>query len=198
MMAATFKATELRNTETRGCMRRRRDRRGASATSTTGDDRPDDDHAVQCLSRPDARAGVQDRAGGKTFVFCTDHELRHGPDPSTSGSMRKHGGRGALRERTAWTPTSATSTASTASPNTSGQKGIGTAPPVPKIDWGHGCIEDVVRRVDAVPDQAHLHRPPRPRSRVGRAAHHRPRVERAIPGDGCYVELAKPDTVIDL
>lgn len=92
-------------------------------------------HPAPCL-------GYSVQTGGKKFVFATDHELRRGDDDSGADEisqaaedrLRRHGqgadvlyrdGQYMLAEYL-------------------GDKGIGDSPPLPRIDWGHSCFEDVV------------------------------------------------------
>jgi ribonuclease BN (tRNA processing enzyme) len=80
---------------------------------------------------------------GKVFIFCTDHELRHGDkagDPRQEASLRaeerlKEHARGAdamYRDGQFFRV------------EYDGYQGIGISGGVPRIDWGHSCIEDVI------------------------------------------------------
>lgn len=80
--------------------------------------------------------------GGKTFVFCTDHELRHGPDPDDpkqkeseerEKQLIKHARGADVLYRDGQYLVS----------DYEGHSGIGASNPVPRLDWGHSCIEDV-------------------------------------------------------
>lgn len=78
----------------------------------------------------------------QSFVFCTDHELFHGPqdDPRYSASRLAEEQLGTLSDgadllyrdgqyfRVEY----------------DGQQGIGTGSPVPRAGWGHSCVEDVL------------------------------------------------------
>jgi ribonuclease BN (tRNA processing enzyme) len=81
--------------------------------------------------------------GGKVFIFCTDHELRHGAqpdDPKQRASLEaeerlKEHARGAdvmYRDGQFFRA------------EYDGYQGIGVSAGVPRMDWGHSCIEDVV------------------------------------------------------
>ncbi|MCE5244971.1 MAG: MBL fold metallo-hydrolase [Syntrophobacteraceae bacterium] len=81
--------------------------------------------------------------GGKTLVFCTDHELRHGDqpdDPRQQASLQAeerlgqkvHGADALYRDGQFFRA------------EYDGYQGIGLSGGVPRLDWGHSCIEDVV------------------------------------------------------
>jgi hypothetical protein len=135
--------------------------------------------------------------GGKSFVFCTDHELRHGTDPDEDRQRDSMAAEKRLRAHCQDADVGYFDGQYRLA-EYFGQKGIGTAPAVPKMDWGHGCVEDVVRRAM----QCRIKR-----TFIG---HHDPDREwgeqltmdrelaEAARGTGCHIELAKPDTVIDL
>jgi hypothetical protein len=125
--------------------------------------------------------------GGKTFVFCTDHELRHGTDPENERQRESMAAEERLKVHCMDADLGYFDGQYRYS-EYHGQKGIGTAPPVPKIDWGHGCMEDVVRRAMQC------------RIMSTYIGHHDPDRELAesCKGTGCHIELAKPDTVVDL
>jgi ribonuclease BN (tRNA processing enzyme) len=92
-------------------------------------------HPAPCL-------GYKIEHGGKTFVFCTDHELRHGDnsdDPKQKISeeadelLIKHTMGADVLYRDGQYLRS----------EYDGFSGIGSSNPVERIDWGHSCIEDV-------------------------------------------------------
>jgi hypothetical protein len=134
---------------------------------------------------------------GKSFVFCTDHELRHGDDPDNDRQRESMAAEERLRQHCTNADVGYFD-GQYRIVEYLGQKGIGTAPPVPKMDWGHGCVEDVVRRSMACRIK---------RTFIG---HHDPdrewgeqltmdrEIHAASRGTGCHIELAKPDTVVDL
>ena len=135
--------------------------------------------------------------GSVTFVFATDHELRHGHNEheerqkqslaaekrvieySRGADLAYFDGQYFLEEYY-------------------GRRGIGITTAVPRLDWGHGCIEDVVKRCRECGVKHAL---------VG---HHDPerswqeRLEldqwliKHSTGNGCRIELAKSDMMIDL
>lgn len=198
MMAATFKGTEIRNYQDEG---------GFVKGAQTAWDIRDIRDPVQIgkttitpfnvyhgLTRVLAYKIERDE---KFFIFSTDHELRHGDDPDDDRQRQSM----AAEERLTQYCMNADVGYFDGQYRLIeylGQKGIGTAPPVRKIDWGHGCVEDVVRRAIACRIK---------RTFIG---HHDPdrewgeqfamdrELHEASRGTGCHIELAKPDTVVDL
>jgi phosphoribosyl 1,2-cyclic phosphodiesterase len=86
--------------------------------------------------------------GGKVLVFCTDHELRHGgqpDDPRQRASLEaeerlKEHARGAdvmYRDGQFFRA------------EYDGYQGIGVSAGVPRLDWGHSCIEDIVEMAES-------------------------------------------------
>ncbi len=86
--------------------------------------------------------------GGRVFVFCTDHELRHGTDP-------RHPDERISREAEARLVAHATGAdllyrdGQYLRAEYDGVMGIGGSGPVSRVGWGHSCIEDVVDMADA-------------------------------------------------
>ena len=135
--------------------------------------------------------------GGKVFVFCTDHELRHGDDPDdprqaasleAERRLLEHAeGADALYRDGQYLRT-----------EYDGVKGIGNSGPVPRMDWGHSCIEDI---------QEMARRCGVKRTFIG---HHDPNrdwsernwidetLRRATKGTDCRIELACAETVVEL
>ncbi len=198
MMAAKFKATELRNADDEGGYVK-----GVQTAWDVRDIREPVRIGRMTITPFNVYHGLtrvlayKVERGGKSFVFCTDHELRHGLDPADERQIESM----AAEERLKAHCTGADAGYFDGQYRISeylGQKGIGTAPAVPKLDWGHGCLEDVVRRSLECRIK---------RTFIG---HHDPDREwgeqlamdqellEASRGTGCMIELAKPDTVIDL
>lgn len=198
MMAATFNGTELRNTEDHGGyvrdvttswkIRDIKDPVKIGKTTITPF------NVYHGLTR--VLAYKIERAG-KSFVFCTDHELRHGDDPTHERQRESMAAEERLKHH-CMNADVGYFDGQYRIAEYLGQKGIGTAPPVPKIDWGHGCIEDVVRRSMQCKIKHTFighHDPDREwgeQLTIDRELHEQSR------GTGCYIELAKPDTAIDL
>ena len=135
--------------------------------------------------------------GGKAFVYCTDHELRHGPDPANERQRESM----AAEERLRFHCQNADVGYFDGQYKIAeylGQKGIGSAPPVSKIDWGHGCVEDVVRRSMQCRIKRTLIGHHDPDREWGEQLEMDRELTEQTRGTGCQIELAKPDTVIDL
>jgi phosphoribosyl 1,2-cyclic phosphodiesterase len=134
--------------------------------------------------------------GGATFVFSTDHELRHG-DPADPREIESRRAEDRLSRECAGVDV-AYFDGQYRLAEYLGRKGIGAAPAVPKVDWGHGIIEDVVARAIRCGVK---------RTYIG---HHDPdrewpeqvEIDRELQAvsqaNGVHIELAKPMTVIDL
>ena len=81
-------------------------------------------------------------AEGKIFVFCTDHELRRGPDASSSNQIASL----AAEERVRYYSAGADllyRDGQFLKIEYDGKKGIGNSGAIPRVDWGHSCIEDI-------------------------------------------------------
>jgi len=82
---------------------------------------------------------------GKSFVFCTDHELRRGPDENDPRQQLSREAEARLCEQCANADV-AYMDGQYLLEEYLGQRGIGSFPPAKRIDWGHGCVEDIVDR----------------------------------------------------
>jgi len=92
-------------------------------------------HPAPCLAYKVQR-------GGKTFIFCTDHELRHGPDRSDprqreSEAREKNLNQQAIKADVLYRD------AQYLRSDYDGLSGIGCSGPIRRLDWGHSCLEDV-------------------------------------------------------
>lgn len=135
--------------------------------------------------------------GGRVFVFCTDHELRRGgppDDPRQRASLEAEGRlRAFARDADVLYRDGQYFQA-----EYDGLQGIGSAGGVPRIDWGHSCIEDVVDMAEAC------------RVKATYIGHHDPNrdwsernwiddtLRRKSDQIGRHVELARAETVITL
>ena len=137
--------------------------------------------------------------GGATFVFCTDHELRHGPDPADPRQVRSQAAEARLLEQCRGADAAYFDGQYFLS-EYHGLEGIGSSPPLSRVDWGHGCIEDIVargRRCGVRRVFIGHHDPERPWQE-------RLRIDRELAtvseesGGKLRVELARPETVVDL
>lgn len=197
MMAASFRATELRNYEDPQAFEAGvkphwdvRDIREPLRIGRT---------QISAFNVYHGRTRVlayKIQRAGATFVFCTDHELRHG-DPSDPREVESRRAEERIIRECQGVDV-AYFDAQYRLAEYLGRKGIGTSPPVPKVDWGHGIIEDVVARALRCGIK---------RTYIG---HHDPdrewpeqlEIDRELQAisqaNGRHVELAKPMTVVDL
>jgi hypothetical protein len=86
--------------------------------------------------------------GGRSFVFCTDHELRHGPDETHPRQQRSRAADATLRQHCQDADV-AYMDGQYFLQEYLGNQGIGNLAPVKRIDWGHGCVEDIIERAAA-------------------------------------------------
>ena len=80
--------------------------------------------------------------GGKTFVFCTDHELRRGSDPDHPNQKASLAAENRLREQAAGVDLLYRD-GQYFHVEYDGSLGIGGTGAVSRLDWGHSCMEDV-------------------------------------------------------
>jgi phosphoribosyl 1,2-cyclic phosphodiesterase len=135
--------------------------------------------------------------GDSKFVFCTDHELRHGTNPDDPRQKLSLAAEKLLRSH-CMDADVAYFDGQYYLAEYKGERGIGSSMPVPRMDWGHSCIEDVLSRTEEC------------RIKHTFVGHHDPDREWAeqIKQDeglaaysaksGHKVELAKGDSIIDL
>ncbi len=86
--------------------------------------------------------------GGKVFVFCTDHECRHGGDPDDPKQKASVEAEARLRQH-AYGADVLYRDGQFFRAEYDGIQGIGESTGVPRIDWGHSCIEDVMDMAEA-------------------------------------------------
>ncbi len=86
--------------------------------------------------------------GGKVFVFCTDHELRHGGDPDDPKQRASEAAEERLRQYADGADVLYRD-GQFFRAEYDGIQGIGNSAGVPRIDWGHSCIEDVMDMAEA-------------------------------------------------
>lgn len=145
-------------------------------------------HPAPCL-------GYRVESGGAVFVFATDHELRHGDGDERDQKSQEAEDR--LR-RYSQNVDVLYRDGQYMLPEYFGDKGVGDSGPIPRIDWGHSCIEDVQEMAHACGVRHTL---------IG---HHDPNREwaerqwmdtamaRNAENHGMKIELAKAETVIEL
>lgn len=135
--------------------------------------------------------------GGKSFVFCTDHELRHGPDEGHPHERASRAAEERLKRHAAGADLLYRD-GQYLRAEYDGHKGIGTSGAVPRVDWGHSCMEDIVDMVRECGVK---------RALIG---HHDPNREwderiwmdemlgRTSKGTDNQLELARAETVVEL
>ncbi|MFQ5738542.1 MAG: MBL fold metallo-hydrolase [Acidobacteriota bacterium] len=135
--------------------------------------------------------------GGRTFVFCTDHELRHGTDPEDPRQQASLEAESRLIGYAAGADLMYRD-GQYLRIEYDGRKGIGSPSGVPRLDWGHSCIEDV----QAMAKNSRIKK-----TLVG---HHDPNrdwaernwIDESLARDyresGLSVELARAETTVDL
>lgn len=92
-------------------------------------------HPAPCLAYKIQR-------NGKTFIYCTDHERRHGKDPEHAGQLESEAAEARLVHHARDADVMYRDGQYLRS-EYDGLTGIGSSTPVSRIDWGHSCIEDV-------------------------------------------------------
>ena len=134
---------------------------------------------------------------GHRFVFCTDHELRRGPDDSDPRQIASREAERRLIQQARGADLLYRD-GQYLRTEYDGLKGVGSSTPVPRLDWGHSCIEDIQEMVAACQIS---------RTLIG---HHDPNrewserewidqsLQRSSRGTGSSIELARAETVIDL
>jgi phosphoribosyl 1,2-cyclic phosphodiesterase len=141
--------------------------------------------------------GYKIEHGGASFVFCTDHELRHGDDPADPRQKKSDAAEVRIVELSQ-NADAGYFDGQYFLDEYRGEKGIRGAPAACRRDWGHSCVEDVIARARKCNIK---------RTYVG---HHDP--EREWPDriqmdadfsalcqtQSNHIELAKGSTVIDL
>ena len=93
-------------------------------------------HPAPCL-------GYRIERAGKVFVFVTDHELRHGEDPDDPRQKASHEAEERLKHH-ARDADLLYRDAQFFRAEYEGLQGIGATIGVPRLDWGHSCVEDVM------------------------------------------------------
>lgn len=93
-------------------------------------------HTSPCL-------GYVIQRGGRTFVYCTDHELRHAIEPDEPAQQKSETAEARLVELCKDADLLYRD-AQYLRAEYDGLQGIGTSAALCRRDWGHSCIEDVL------------------------------------------------------
>lgn len=135
--------------------------------------------------------------GGKVLIFCTDHELRHGSQPDDPRQRASLQAEQRLREHAQGADVMYRD-GQFFRAEYDGFQGIGVSGGVPRVDWGHSCIEDIVDMAEDC------------RIKASYIGHHDPNrdwsemnwidetLKRSSDQLGLQVELARAETVITL
>lgn len=134
---------------------------------------------------------------GARFVFATDHEQRRGDDPTHPRQQRSNRIETRLREICRGADL-AYFDGQYFLDEYLGKKAIGSSPPMPRLDWGHSCVEDVVERAFACGVKHTMigHHDPE-RTWTERLEMDRQLI-RLCQGKDCQIELADGDQVVEL
>ncbi|MFT5136085.1 MAG: phosphoribosyl 1,2-cyclic phosphodiesterase [Arenicella sp.] len=133
---------------------------------------------------------------GKVFVYCTDHELRHDLNSEHPLQIASN----EAEERLILHSKDADvlyRDGQFLRAEYDGNKGIGKLTGVPRRDWGHSCIEDVIamaKRCRVKSLYLGHHDPNRPWQELVEID----KMVQAESGSDLYMELAKAETIIDL
>ena len=154
---------------------------------------------IQAFSvfHPDPCLAYRIEHNGKVFVFCTDHELRRGPDPEFPLQVESNEAEQRLIEYS-MNADVLYRDGQFLRDEYDAKKPLGGAVGVPRKDWGHSCIEDVVdMAIKANVKRTYIghHDPSRRWSELKEIdAGLAEQSEQA----GLHFEMAKAETVIDL
>jgi ribonuclease BN (tRNA processing enzyme) len=209
MMAAKFVGTEIRRRMSPAALAARV---SSSSTSNNGDEPPP--WSVQDVSESiriggttvtpfEVYHGVTDclaykvQHGGATFVFSTDHELRHGEDPSDPRQSKSTSAEAVLIEQ-CQNADLGYFDGQYFRAEYEGLRGIGLTPPVSRVGWGHGCIEDCIARARKCHVRRSLIGHHDPERQWDERVHLDHELGRMCDGEPCRIELAKQGQVIDL
>lgn len=141
--------------------------------------------------------GYKVEHGGRSFVFCTDHEYRHGDDPGDPRQARSRVAEERLRAICRGADL-AYMDGQYFLDEYLGRRGVSSSPAVSRVDWGHSCIEDVIERAEECDIRHTLvghHDPDRAWLERMHLDQHLAQLSRE---KGRLLELADSDRVIDL
>lgn len=136
--------------------------------------------------------------GGASFVFCTDHEYRHGSDPDDPRQKASEIAEQRLIEQCQGVDAAYFDGQYFLDEYHGRAMPRGASFAVPRVDWGHSCIEDVVARARACGiKQTFIGHHDPDRQWLDRVQIDR-RLREQSAGTGCHIELAKDRSVLDL
>ncbi len=134
---------------------------------------------------------------GHTFVFATDHERRRGEDPTDQRQIRSETAEAMVVEMSRHADL-AYYDAQYLLEEYLGRRQLGDYPAMPRIDWGHSCVEDVVARAMTAGVKQTLighHDPDRDRAaRIEIDS----RLAAQCTGQTCRLQVAEANQVFDL
>ena len=146
---------------------------------------------------PDPCLGYRIEHNGKVFVYCTDHELRHGDNPDHPLQIASQKAEDTLRDYSQGVDLLYRD-GQFLRAEYDGQVGVSSAFGVSRKDWGHCCFEDVIEMAEACNVQTTYighHDPNRSWSERNWMDETLARKSKQM---GRVIELAKAETVIDL
>lgn len=154
---------------------------------------------IQAFSvfHPDPCLAYRIEHNGKVFVFCTDHELRHGDDPDFPLQAASIAAEAHLIEQS-MNADVLYRDGQFLRDEYDGNKTLGGDVGVPRKDWGHSCIEDVVNMaIKANVKKTYIghHDPSRTWSELIAIDQD---LQKQSQQQGRHFEMAKAETVIDL
>ena len=146
---------------------------------------------------PDPCLGFRVEHNGKVFVFCTDHELRRGPDPSDPLQIASLEAEERLIQQCMDVDVLYRD-GQFLQIEYDGHQGVGSAFGVSRLDWGHSCVEDVMNMAEQC------------RVKQTYIGHHDPNrtwaeknwidetLARRSQQTGQHYEMARAETILDL
>lgn len=195
MMPASFESTEIRDIASDG------DEPNSMVTQYHDLSKPIKigKTTIQPFSvfHPDPCLAYRIEHNGKVFVFCTDHELRHGDNPDFPLQIESVESEKRLIEQARGADVLYRD-GQFLKAEYLAEKPLGGSMGVPRKDWGHSCIEDVVdMAIEAGVKRTYIghHDPSRKWSEMIKIDADLAEQSKKL---GQHIELAKAETIIDL
>ncbi|MFT6408876.1 MAG: phosphoribosyl 1,2-cyclic phosphodiesterase [Arenicella sp.] len=195
MMPASFESTEIRDIAIDGA----EENTMVTQYHDVGEPIKIGKTTIQPFSvfHPDPCLAYRIEHNGKVFVFCTDHELRRGHDPDFSLQRESLEAEQRLIDH-AMNADVLYRDGQFLRDEYDAKQALGGAVGVPRKDWGHSCVEDVVEMaIKAKVKRTYIghHDPSRRWSQLME-------IERGLAEQSAsaeyHFELAKAETIIDL